>query len=56
MELGYAPLFWIGREQGFEGMISSTGIRKSFLCSGEKPSGLPAEVYQYILDHNLYRE
>lgn len=56
MELGYAPLFWVGPEQGFNGTISSTAIRKSLLCSSEKPHGLSDEVYQYILKRRLYTE
>ena len=56
MEMGYAPLFWVGKEHGFDGTISSTAIRKALLCSSEKPSGLTNEVYEYILSRNLYKE
>jgi nicotinate-nucleotide adenylyltransferase len=33
---------------------SSSAIRRA-LASGERPSGLPARVLQYILDHRLYQ-
>ena len=56
MEMGYAPLFWVGKEHGFDGTISSTAIRKALLCSSEKPCGLKNEVYEYILSRNLYKE
>lgn len=54
---GYAPLSWLGPEDGFNGVYSSTDIRKSLLCNrGTCPEGLDPRVYQYILDHDLYRE
>jgi nicotinate-nucleotide adenylyltransferase len=52
---GYANLFWLGPEQGFEGVYSSTAIRKALLC-GEEPKGLHPKVYAYIKQHGLYRE
>ena len=54
---GYADLFWIGEKEHFVGRISSTGIRKSLLCNrSERPEGLAPEVFQYILEHDLYRD
>lgn len=52
---GYAPLHWLGPEQGFDGVYSSTAIRKSLLCSDEKPEGLEQEVFDYIRERNLYK-
>jgi nicotinate-nucleotide adenylyltransferase len=52
---GYADLLWLGPEQGFEGVYSSTAIRKALLC-GEEPKGLHPKVYAYINQHGLYRE
>jgi len=52
---GYADLLWLGPEEGFEGVYSSTAIRKALLCN-ETPEGLDPKVYQYIKDHNLYRD
>jgi nicotinate-nucleotide adenylyltransferase len=34
--------------------VSSSGVRES-LASGVRPDALPAAVYEYILDNNLYR-
>lgn len=57
MTKGYAPLLWLGPEEGFNGIYSSTSIRKSlFYNIGTCPPGLEPSVYQYILEHNLYRE
>lgn len=56
IEAGYAPLFCVGAEQGFNGTISSTAIRKSLLCSRDKPAGLSQVVYEYILNRGLYEE
>ena len=54
---GYAPLLWLGPEEGFNGVYSSTNIRKSLLCNrGECPAGLLPEIYQYILERDLYKE
>lgn len=54
---GYAPLHWIGAEEGFTGIYSSTAIRKGLLCNrGERPAGLSQLVYEYILENDLYRE
>lgn len=52
---GYAPLYWLGPENGFDGIYSSTAIRKALLCSNEKPEGLEQCVYDYIREHDLYR-
>lgn len=52
---GYADLLWLGPDEGFEGIYSSTAIRKALLCN-EKPEGLDPKVCQYIKDHNLYRD
>ena len=51
---GYAPLLWLGPEQGFEGEYSSTSIRKSLLMSRKKPEGLDNQVYEFIIENNLY--
>lgn len=54
---GYAPLLWLGPEEGFNGVYSSTNIRKSLLCNrSECPAGLLPEIYQYILERDLYKE
>jgi len=54
---GYADLLWLGPEEGFEGQYSSTAIRKSLLCNyNECPAGLEPSVYEYIKEHNLYRD
>lgn len=54
---GYAPIFVIGKDDGFEGSFSSTEIRKSlwkkrFHC----PQGLLEANYHYILKRGLYNE
>lgn len=51
---GYADLFWLGAEHNFEGVYSSTAIRKALLC-GEEPKGLDSKVYEYIKAHGLYK-
>ncbi|MBO7384084.1 MAG: nicotinate-nicotinamide nucleotide adenylyltransferase [Fibrobacter sp.] len=54
---GYAPLHWLGKEQGFVGKYSSTEIRKVLPYNRTQcPEGLEPTVFQYILDHDLYRE
>ena len=54
---GYAPLFWLGEEQGFVGKFSSTAIRRELLYNrGVKPAGLAPAVYEYILENDLYSE
>jgi len=54
---GYAPLFWLGPEQGFNGVYSSTAIRRSLLVNRNVcPQGLEQSVYDYIIKHDLYRE
>ena len=54
---GYAPLFWLGPEQGFTGVYSSTAIRRSLLLNRNVcPQGLEPSVYDYIIKHDLYRE
>ena len=40
---GYAPLFWLGPEQGFNGVYSSTAIRRSLLLN-RNVSALRAEL------------
>lgn len=52
---GYAPLYWLGPENGFDGVYSSTAIRKALLCGNEKPEGLEQEVFDYIRERNLYK-
>ncbi|WP_405342453.1 nicotinate-nicotinamide nucleotide adenylyltransferase [Fibrobacter sp.] len=52
---GYADLLWLGPEEGFEGVYSSTAIRKALLC-GDEPKGLHPKVYEYIKQHGLYRD
>ena len=53
---GYAPLLWLGPEEGFNGKYSSTEIRRSLLKNREKcPEGLEPSVYRYIIDNDLYR-
>ena len=54
---GYAPLHWLGAEEGFVGKYSSTQIRKDLWRNrGEKPAGLDPKVYRYIIENDLYRE
>ena len=54
---GYAPLFWLGPEQGFNGVYSSTAIRRALLLNRNVcPPGLESSVYKYIIEHDLYRE
>jgi nicotinate-nucleotide adenylyltransferase len=54
---GYAPLFWLGPEQGFNGVYSSTAIRRALLLNRKVcPQGLEPSVYDYIIKHDLYRE
>ena len=54
---GYAPLLWLGPEEGFNGKYSSTAIRRELLRNRDKrPEGLEPSVYQYIIDNDLYRE
>lgn len=54
---GYAPLHWLGAEEGFVGTFSSTQIRKDLLRNRNvKPAGLDPKVYQYIIENDLYRE
>ena len=54
---GYAPLSWLGEEEGFVGRFSSTAIRRDLLARrGVKPDGLDPAVYRYILDNDLYIE
>ncbi len=56
-EKGYASLFWVGENEGFTGLFSSTDIRRQLLRSPHsKPEGLTPEVYKYIIRHKLYRE
>lgn len=53
---GYAPLHWLGPEEGFLGKYSSTAIRKALLCRyNQCPEGLDPVVYDYIRSHDLYR-
>ena len=53
---GYAPLYWLGPEQGFNGVYSSTAIRRSLLLNRSVcPQGLEPSVYDYIIKHDLYR-
>lgn len=52
---GYATLYWLGPEEGFDGVYSSTAVRKSLLCSSAKPEGLEQQVFDYICEHNLYK-
>lgn len=54
---GYAPLFLIGKEDGFEGTYSSTEIRKSLWKKRSNcPDGLMEKNYRYILKKGLYLE
>lgn len=54
---GYAPMLWLGKEEGFEGVYSSTAIRKSLMCNyNECPEGLEPVVYEYIREYGLYNE
>lgn len=54
---GYAPLLWLGPEEGFNGKYSSTAIRRELLRNRDKrPEGLEPSVYQYIIENDLYRE
>jgi len=56
-EKGYAPLSWLGKNEGFVGKFSSTAIRKELFCNrGKKPEGLAPEVYDYIIKNDLYNE
>lgn len=56
-EEGFAPLHWVGKEEGFVGKYSSSSIRKElFLNRSVCPQGLPQKVYQYILSRGLYSE
>ena len=53
---GYAQIFWVGREQNFDGKYASSEIRKElFFGSGKKPEGLDEKVFDYIRNNNLYR-
>lgn len=53
---GYAPLHWVGPESGFDGKYSSTEIRRSLLKNRNvRPEGLEPSVYDYIIEHDLYR-
>ena len=52
---GYAKLYWLGPEDGFAGVYSSTSIRKSLLCCSAKPEGLEPQVFDYICERNLYK-
>ena len=57
LEKGFAPLFFIGKEDGFEGHFSSTEIRKSLWTKRSVcPSGLFEKNHQYILEKGLYNE
>lgn len=40
---GFAPLYWLGKNEGFEGIYSSTSIRKALLCESVKPDGLETD-------------
>lgn len=52
---GYAQMYWLGIEEGFDGKYSSTEVRKSLLCSNVKPEGLEQCVYDYIRERDLYK-
>ncbi|MCF0216161.1 MAG: nicotinate-nicotinamide nucleotide adenylyltransferase [Fibrobacteraceae bacterium] len=55
LDKGYANMFLLGKEQGFEGRYSSTDVRRSLLKSRSKPEGLLREVFEYIISRDLYR-
>lgn len=52
---GYAKMFWVGREGGFDGKFASREIRKElFFGTGKCPEGLNPDVFEYIRSHGLY--
>ena len=53
---GYADIFLVGKEQGFDGKFASSDIRKElFFGSGKNPEGLDSKVFEYIRKNHLYR-
>lgn len=53
---GFAEMFWVGSEQGFNGKFASRDIRKKLLFEGAScPEGLDPKVFAYIREHGLYR-
>ena len=55
-EKGFAEMFWVGRENGFDGKYASSDIRRElFFGNGEKPEGLDPKVYAYIVEKGIYR-
>lgn len=53
---GYAQMFWVGSEHGFDGKFASSEIRKElFFGRGKKPEGLDEKVFRYIQEHEIYR-
>ncbi len=56
MKKGFARMFWVGDEHGFDGKFSSSEIRKElFFGQGKCPEGLDPKVFDYIRAHGLYR-
>ena len=55
-EKGFAEMFWVGSENGFDGIYSSSDIRKElFFGTGTCPKGLDPKVLAFIREHDLYR-
>lgn len=53
---GFARMFWVGRENGFDGKFASRDIRKElFFGAGNCPEGLDPKVFAYIREKGLYR-
>ncbi len=49
-------MFWVGRENGFDGRFASRDIRKELLFGmGKCPEGLDPKVFAYIREKGLYR-
>lgn len=56
-EKGYAPLHWLGPDEGFIGHHSSTAIRKALACNRSNcPPGLLPQIFEYIKENDLYRD
>lgn len=52
---GYAQMFWVGDDEGFDGKYASRDIRKELLFGYSRcPEGLDPKVFEYIKRHKLY--